>query len=31
MAYLNESNIELADINFFVEQLGYAHINAWEK
>jgi len=31
MAYLNESNIELADINFFVEQLGYVHINAWEK
>ena len=31
MAYLNESNIELADINFFVEQLGYMHINAWEK
>ncbi len=31
MAYLNESNIELADINFFVEQLGYTHINAWEK
>jgi len=31
MAYLNESNIELADINFFVEQLGYIHINAWEK
>ncbi len=31
MAYLNESNIELADITFFVEQLGYMHINAWEK
>lgn len=31
MAYLNESHIEEADINFFVEQLGYTHINAWEK
>ena len=31
MAYLNESHIEDADINFFVEQLGYTHINAWEK
>lgn len=31
MAYLNESNIEFADINFFVEHLGYTHINAWEK
>ena len=31
MAYLNESHIEEADINFFVEQLGYAYINAWEK
>lgn len=31
MAYLNESHIELADINFFVDQLGYTHINAWEK
>ncbi|TRX33726.1 type I restriction endonuclease subunit R [Flavobacterium sp. ZT3R18] len=31
MAYLNESHIEEADINFFVEKLGYTHINAWEK
>lgn len=31
MAYLNESHIEEADINFFVEELGYTHINAWEK
>lgn len=31
MAYLQESHIEEADINFFVEKLGYAHINAWEK
>lgn len=31
MAYLNESHIEEADINFFVDQLGYSHINAWEK
>lgn len=31
MAYLNESHIEEADINFFVGQLGYAHLNAWEK
>ena len=31
MAYLNESHIELADINYFAEQLGYTHINAWEK
>ena len=31
MAYLNESHIEEADINFFVDQLGYAHINASEK
>ncbi|WMJ74375.1 type I restriction endonuclease subunit R [Cytophagaceae bacterium ABcell3] len=31
MAYLNESDIEEADIRFFVEQLGYTHINAWEK
>jgi len=31
MAYLNESHIEEADINFFVEQLGYTHLNAWEK
>ncbi len=31
MAYLNESHIEDADINFFVQKLGYTHINAWEK
>lgn len=31
MAYLNESHIEEADINFFVKKLGYTHINAWEK
>jgi len=31
MAYLNESDIEVADINFFTEKLGYTHINAWEK
>lgn len=31
MAYLNESHIEVADINFFVEKLGYIHIDAWEK
>lgn len=31
MAYLNESHIEDADINFFVQTLGYSHINAWEK
>lgn len=31
MAYLNESHIEEADINFFVEKLGYKHINAQEK
>jgi len=31
MAYLNESDIEVADINFFIEKLGYKHINAWEK
>lgn len=31
MAYLNESHIEEADINFFTEKLGYTHINAWEK
>ena len=31
MAYLNESHIEVADIDFFVHQLGYTHINAWEK
>ncbi|MEO6671012.1 MAG: HsdR family type I site-specific deoxyribonuclease [Ferruginibacter sp.] len=31
MAYLNESHIESADIDFFTETLGYTHINAWEK
>lgn len=31
MAYLNESHIEDADINFFAQTLGYSHINAWEK
>jgi type I restriction enzyme R subunit len=31
MAYLNESHIEIADINFFVEKLGYTYINAAEK
>jgi len=31
MAYLNESHIEVADIEFFTEKLGYTHINAWEK
>ncbi|MCA6378124.1 MAG: type I restriction endonuclease subunit R [Cytophagales bacterium] len=31
MAYLNESHVEVADINFFVDKLGYTHINAWEK
>ena len=31
MAYLNESHIEVADISFFTDKLGYPHINAWEK
>ena len=31
MAYLNESHIEVADICFFTDKLGYTHINAWEK
>lgn len=32
MAFLNESHIEEADIQFFLKQLNYnAHINAWEK
>jgi len=32
MAFLNESHIEDADIQFFLEQLQYnEHINAWEK
>ena len=25
MAYLNESHIEVADINFFTEKFGYSH------
>ncbi|MEA3451320.1 MAG: HsdR family type I site-specific deoxyribonuclease [Bacteroidota bacterium] len=31
MAFINESNIEEADIQFFELNLGYEHINAWEK
>lgn len=32
MAFINESHIEDADIQFFLEQLDYKeHINAWEK
>jgi type I restriction enzyme, R subunit len=31
MAYLNESHIEEADIQFFELALGYQHVNAWEK
>lgn len=31
MAFLNESHIEEADIQFFVSALGYQHIDAWEK
>ena len=32
MAFLNESHIEDADIQFFIEELQYnEHINAWEK
>lgn len=32
MAFLNESHIEDADIQFFLEELQYnEHINAWEK
>jgi len=31
MAFLNESHIEEADIQFFELVLGYQHINAWEK
>lgn len=31
MAFLNESHIEEADIQFFEMVLGYQHINAWEK
>ncbi|MEP0133366.1 MAG: type I restriction endonuclease subunit R [Eudoraea sp.] len=31
MAFLNESHIEEADIQFFDMILGYQHISAWEK
>ncbi|WP_127136787.1 type I restriction endonuclease subunit R [Flagellimonas oceanensis] len=32
MAFINESHIEEADIQFFLDELDYAeHINAWEK
>ncbi|MCW3806127.1 type I restriction endonuclease subunit R [Plebeiibacterium marinum] len=31
MAFINESHIEEADIQFFELKLGYEHINAWEK
>ena len=31
MAFLNESHIEDADIQFFVSNLNYKHVNAWEK
>lgn len=31
MAFINESHIEAADVNLFVEGLGYQHIDAWEK
>ncbi|MBZ9628159.1 type I restriction endonuclease subunit R [Psychroflexus sp. CAK1W] len=31
MAFLNESHIEEADIQFFETILGYKHVNAWEK
>ncbi|WBL44769.1 type I restriction endonuclease subunit R [Algoriphagus halophytocola] len=31
MAFLNESHIEEADIQFFELILGYEHLNAWEK
>lgn len=32
MAFINESHIEEADIQFYLNELGYAaHINAWEK
>jgi len=30
MAFLNESDIEEADIQFFELILGYQHINAWK-
>ena len=31
MAHINESHIELADIQLFTKDLGYQHIDAWEK
>jgi type I restriction enzyme R subunit len=31
MAFLNESHIEEADIQFYELMLGYKHIDAWEK
>ena len=31
MAFLHESHIEEADIQFFELVLGYQHINTWEK
>lgn len=31
MAHINESHIELADIQLFTQVLGYQHIDAWEK
>ena len=31
MAFINESHIEQADIQFFEENLQYDHIDAWEK
>lgn len=31
MAFLHESHIEEADIQFFELVIGYQHINAWEK
>ena len=31
MAHINESHIELADIQLFTQGLGYQHIDAWEK
>ena len=30
MAFLNESHIEEADIQFFEKALGYQHVNAWK-
>jgi type I restriction enzyme, R subunit len=31
MAFLQETHIETADIQHFVKELGYEHIDAWEK